>query len=200
MHRSLLLGLLLALGPTSSALAQEAPPSLRHQSPTPWYLPRGAFLGTYLRNGAAVAQARLQWQLTLFQDKHDALVFVVDGGVGRSYALPSTAAEGFNIPFTGFYEHTVMVGGAYRNQSPSGWHWGFQVAAGPVWYAAHYQGLANEDKTGGLLEGRLQIGYRVGQVALGLAGGYAEPFSVGRRSVARNYVGGGLIGFFADWR
>lgn len=199
MHRRLLSGLLFALVMSSSAFAQEAP-GVVHQSPTPWYLPRGAFLGTYIRGGAAVAQARLQWQLTLFQDKHDALVFVVDGGVGRSFALPSTAVEGFDVPFKGFYEHTLMAGAAYRNQNPTGWHWGFQVTAGPVWYAAHYENFPNESLTGGLLEGRLQIGYRVGQVALGLAGGYAEPFSVGRRNVAHNYVGGGLIGFFADWR
>ena len=37
-------------------------------------------------------------------------------------------------------------------------------------------------------------------VAVGVAVGYGEPFSVGRRSVARDYLGGVLLGFFADWR
>ena len=37
-------------------------------------------------------------------------------------------------------------------------------------------------------------------LVVGVAGGYGEPFSVARRSVARDYLGGVLVGFFADWR
>jgi hypothetical protein len=158
-------------------------------------------LGTYLRNGAVVPQARIQWQLTLFQDRRDALVFVVEGGLGYSVVLPDSAVEGANVPFSSFYSHTAMAGMGYRNQNPSGWHWGFQVTAGPVWYGARYQGFADEDRLGGLLEGRVHIGHKVSKtVVVGVAGGYSEPFSVSRRSVARDFLGGALVGFFADWR
>ncbi|XXF80818.1 hypothetical protein P2318_13985 [Myxococcaceae bacterium GXIMD 01537] len=145
-------------------------------------------------------QLRLQWQLTLFQDRRDALVFLAEGGLGRSISLPETAVEGARIPFTAFYSHPALAGLGYRNHNPSGWYWGFQVTAGPVWYGAHYEGLVNESRTGGLLEGRIQIGRRAGPVALGLGVGYAEPFSVPRRSVAKDFLGGFMLGFFADWR
>jgi hypothetical protein len=199
MHCGLPLFVLLALALSPSAFAQGEGVT-RHQSPTPPWLPRGAFLGTYVRNGAVVPQARIQWQLTLFQDRRDALIFVVEGGLGRSLAVPDSAVEGANVPFRYFYAHPAMAGLGYRNQNPSGWHWGFQVVAGPVWYGARYQGFADEDRMGGLLEGRVHVGYQVGKVALGLGVGYAEPFSVSRRSVARDYLGGLLVGFFADWR
>ena len=200
MHRSLLLCLFLAFSVSSTAFAQGEAPAL-HRSPTPAWLPRGALLGTYIRNGAVVPQARIQWQLTLFQDRRDALVFAVEGGLGFSASLPDTAVEGSNVPFSNFYSHTAMAGLAYRNQNPSGWHWGFQVTAGPVWYGATFAGGVEEDRMGGILEGRVHIGRKVTDaLVVGVAGGYSEPFSVARRSVARDYLGGVLVGFFADWR
>jgi hypothetical protein len=200
MHRSLPLCLLLTLGAGSVALAQPGDAAQQHQSPTPAWLPRGAFLGTYLRNGAVVPQARLQWQLTLFQDRKDALAFVVDGGLGVAAALPDSAVENLEVPFKSFYAHTAMVGGAYRNHRGPGWHWGFQVTAGPVWFGADYAEAGREDRVGGLLEGRLHVGRQLGAAAFGVSVGYGEPFSVGRRSVAKGYIGGLLLGFFADWR
>ncbi len=200
MHRSLPLCLLLALGAGSAALAQDDDAPRRHQSPTPAWLPRGAFLGTYLRGGAVVPQARIQWQLTLFQDRKDALVFVLDGGVGFGASLPDSAVEDEDIPFKSLYAHSVMVGGAYRNHRGPGWHWGFQVTAGPVWFGADYEEAGREDRVGGLLEGRLHVGRQLGAAAVGVSLGYGEPFSVGRRSVAKNYLGGVLLGLFADWR
>lgn len=200
MHRSLPLCLLLIVTVSSASFAQGTPPE-RYQSPTPAWLPRGAFLGTYIRNSAVVTQARIQWQLTLFQDRRDALVFLAEGGLGVAAALPDSAVEGANVPFASLYEHTAMAGLAYRNQNPSGWHWGFQVTAGPVWYRAFYEGFNPETNSGGLLEGRVHVGHKVSKdVAVGVAVGYGEPFSVGRRSVARDYLGGLLVGFFADWR
>jgi hypothetical protein len=50
------------------------------------------------------------------------------------------------------------------------------------------------------MEGRIQLGYRLGPVVLGVSGGYGEPFSYRRRSLSRQFVGGALFGFFADWR
>jgi hypothetical protein len=168
------------------SLAAHAQPS------TPAWLPRGAFVGTYARAGAVTPQARVQWQWTLIQDRKDALVLVAEGGGGWAAALPDTVDA--------FYEHTLMVGGAYRNQSPSGFHWGFQVTGGPLWYGAHLREVPDERYTVGLVEGRVHLGYQVGRVALGVSGGYGEPFGHRRRSVASRHLGGLLVGVFADWR
>ncbi|MDY7232527.1 hypothetical protein [Hyalangium rubrum] len=167
---------------------------------TPVWLPRGAFLGSYLRGGTVTPQARIQWQLTVFQDRKDALVLVLEGGGGFAVALPDTVVAGADEPIDSFHEHTVQVGGGYRNQSPSGFHWGFQVTAGPLWYGAHLRNLPDERYSAGLLEGRVHLGYQLGRVALGVSGGYGEPFSYRRRSVAAPYAGGLLLGVFADWR
>jgi hypothetical protein len=198
MHRTWLLFYLVS-GLSLAAQAQPAPSTTQRES-TPAWLPRGAFLGTYVRAGAVTPQVRAQWQLTLFQDRKDALVFVVEGGGGFAAALPDTVVAGRAEPMDAFFQHTVMVGGAYRNQSPSGFHWGFQVTGGPLWYGAHLRNLPDERHMVGLVEGRVHLGYQVGRVAFGVSGGYGEPFSHSRRSLASQYLGGLLVGLFADWR
>ncbi len=187
---------------TAVAQPGESPAAPRRSGGTPVWLPRGSFLGTYVRNGALTPQVRLQWQLTLFEQRKDALVLLVDGGVGWAANFPATATtvEGFAARTDSFYEHTAMVGVGYRNQAPSGFHWGFQVTGGPVWYGAHFRNLPHESETAGLMEGRIHVGYRVGPVVLGVSGGYGEPFSFRRRSVSRQFLGGAQFGFFADWR
>lgn len=201
MHRYLLL-FSVVFGLSTAAMAQsgDSPAVPRRSGQTPVWLPRGAFLGTYVRGGAITPQARLQWELTFFEKKKDALVLLLEGGVGWAAGLPETAVEGFDAPIASFYEHTAMVGVGYRNQSPEGFHWGFQVTAGPVWYGAHFRDLPHEMERAGLMEGRVQLGYRFDSVVLGVSGGYGEPFSYRRRSVSRQFVGGALFGFFADWR
>jgi hypothetical protein len=163
-------------------------------------LPRGAFFGAYLRNGAVTPEPRLQWQITFFEDRQDALVLVLEGGPGYALVLPDTALEGTDIPVNSFYENTLMAGVGYRNQARDGWHWGFQVTGGPLWYGAHLTNVDDERYTVGLVEGRVHIGYAFGPVVLGVAGGFGEPFSYSKHSVARLMTGGVLLGFFADWR
>ncbi|HYH99930.1 hypothetical protein [Hyalangium sp.] len=201
MSRQLLL-FSLVFGLSSAAVAQTDPldPPARRSGQTPVWLPRGAFLGTYFRNGSVTPQARLQWQLTFFEKRKDALVVLLEGGGGWAAGLPETALEGYDAPMHSFYQHTVMAGVGYRYQDPEGLHWGFQVTGGPVWYGAHFRDLPAERLSAGLMEGRIHVGYRVGPVVLGVSGGYGEPFSYRRRSVARQFLGGALFGFFADWR
>jgi opacity protein-like surface antigen len=198
MRRQLLL-ISLVFG-LSSAVQAQSGVSPEAPSRSPAWLPRGAFLGTYIRAGAVTPQARVQWQLTLFQDRKDALVLVLEGGGGYGAVLPDTAVEGFEVPVDAFHEHTVMLGGGYRNQSPSGFHWGFQVTGGPLWYGAHFRNLPDERFTAGLVEGRVHLGHQLGPTVLGVSLGYGEPFSFRRSSVSRKYLGGVLLGFFADWR
>lgn len=178
----------------------DAPTAFHKVGRTPFWLPRGAFLGTYIRDGAITPQPRLQWELTFFADRLDALVFLVEGGIGYAVTRPDTAVQGYNIPVHTFYEHTLMTGFAYRNQGQDGWHWGFQVTGGPLWYGAHLTNVDNEHYTVGLVEGRVQVGYTFGPVVLGVSGGYGEPFSYSKHSVARFMAGGALVGLFADWR
>ncbi|MFL5346385.1 MAG: hypothetical protein ACJ8AT_16480 [Hyalangium sp.] len=205
MSRKLLLfSLLFGLSASAQTASDVSPdpdvPTFHKAGRTPFWLPRAAFLGTYLRGGAVTPQPRLQWQFTFFEDRQDALVFLLEGGIGYAVALPDTAIEGYDIPIHTFYEHTVMTGFGYRNQDREGIHWGFQVTGGPLWYGAHLTNVDNEHYTVGLVEGRIQVGYTFGPVVLGVSGGYGEPFSYSKHSVARLFAGGALLGLFADWR
>jgi hypothetical protein len=202
MRRQLLLfSLVFGLSPVVQAQSEApAEPPAEAVFGSPAWLPRGAFLGTYIRNGAVTLQPRVQWQLTFFQDRKDALVLLLEGGVGYAAALPDTAVQGADVPVDAFHAHSLMVGAGYRNQSPSGLHWGFQVTSGPLWYGAHFRGLPDERHLAGLVEGRVHLGHRVGPLVLGGSVGYGEPFNFRRSSVARQYAGGLLLGLFADWR
>jgi hypothetical protein len=206
---SLLFGLSSAAQTSSepSTSSSDAPPdsidpTYHKAGQTPFWLPRQFLLGTYLRRGTMTPQPRLQWQFTFFEKRKDALVLLLEGGLGYSLVLPENAVEGLatDVPFDSFYENTVMLGAGYRNQSPDGWHWGFQVTAGPLWYGAHFTNLPDERYTAGLMEGRVQVGYQFGPTVLGASLGYGEPFSYKRRSVSRYFAGGVLLGLFADWR
>ncbi|WP_224242748.1 hypothetical protein [Hyalangium gracile] len=209
MSRQLLaFSLLFGLSTAAWAQAEDAAPlsgdpsapTFHQGGRTPVWLPRGAFLGTYLRRGMVTPQPRLQWQVTFFEKRKDALVFVAEGGIGYAVARPGTALEGFDVPVDSFYEHTAQVGMGYRNQSPDGIHWGFQVTGGPLWYGAHMTNVDDERYSAGLVEGRFHLGYQLGSTVLGVSVGYGEPFSYRKRSVARLFAGGVLVGFFADWR
>ncbi|GMU01616.1 hypothetical protein KH5H1_57360 [Corallococcus caeni] len=197
-----LLVISLALVSTSAGAQSRVQDDLRgHVSPTPAWLPRGVFLGTQLNNGAVIPNVRVQWELTLFQDRKDAWIAILEGGVGWAASLPDTALEGFFLPVSSYYEHTVQAGFGYRNHLPGKAHWGFQVTAGPTFYGAHFTTQPPDRRTAGTVQGRLQIGYQLERdVGVGLALGYSEPFGLKNRSFARDFVGGVNLGFFADWR
>lgn len=172
-----------------------------YRSPTPVWLPRGAFLGTYFQNDAMVPQLRLQWQFTVLQERVDALVLVGEAGGGWALKKPSTAGPLRNDEVDALWEHSALLGLAYRGTRSNGLHFGAQLAAGPLWYGGRYHTLPDEDRFAGLLEGRLHAGYRLGPaVSFGVAVGYAEPFSYRSRSPGLRFVGGPMVGLFADWR
>ncbi|MCY1032290.1 hypothetical protein OV207_12540 [Corallococcus sp. BB11-1] len=198
-HIRALLIVSLALASTAHAQSRK-PQELYHQSPTPAWLPRGVFLGTQLSNGAVTPRLHLQWQFTFFQERKDAWAVILEGGVGWAASLPDTAVEGYILPVNSYYEHLAHVGVAYRNHLPGMAHWGFQVSSGPVFYGSHFGTQPPDRRVAGSVQGRVQIGYQLNDVGLGLAVGYAEPFGLKNRSFARNFVGGVSLGFFADWR
>ncbi|MCY1042264.1 hypothetical protein OV208_13145 [Corallococcus sp. bb12-1] len=201
MLRNVRVLLVISLALASTAHAQSRKPdALYHESPTPAYLPRGVYLGTQLSNGAVIPHLHLQWQFTFFQERKDAWAVILEGGVGWAASLPDTAVEGYILPVNSYYEHTAQIGVAYRNHLPGQAHWGFQVSGGPVFYGAHFGTQPPDRRTAGIVQGRVQIGYQLSDVGVGLAVGYSEPFGLKKRSLARNFVGGVSLGFFADWR
>ena len=64
----------------------------------PAYLPRGAFLATFVNQGAVVPQVRLLWQLTLVQTRNDALVGVFEGGGGFGLTHPEGVSSSNCVP------------------------------------------------------------------------------------------------------
>ena len=199
MDRRLACLLLLVLSLATPAAAQ-----LRTQekrvSPTPAYLPRAVYLGTYVKGGAVVPQLRAQWEVTLIQERIDAFVFIAELGGGYDVAGPTNAGPREDLELTQLYEHSALAGFGYRGSWPSGLHVGAHVLAGPLRYGAKYEILPSEKRTAGLVDGRLQIGHSVGPFVLGAALGYGEAFGTSRRSNALQYLGGLSFGIFADWR
>ncbi|RKH01345.1 hypothetical protein [Corallococcus carmarthensis] len=199
--RALLVVSLALVSTSAAAQSREAEDLRGHVSPTPAWLPRGVFLGTQFNNGAVIPNLRLQWEFTIFQDRKDAWIAVLEGGVGWAASLPDTALQGFILPVSSYYEHTVQAGFGYRNHLPGNIHWGFQVTGGPTFYGAHFTTQPPDRRTAGSVQGRFQIGYQLPRdVGVGLALSYSEPFGLKNRSFARDFVGGVNVGFFADWR
>jgi hypothetical protein len=201
--RRLLVFLVLSLGLSTPVLAQPDGRSVDGPLPaskTPAWLPRGAFLGTFLNGGVVLPQARLQWEIPFFRTRNDGLYLIFEGGGGRSVATPDEALEFTDALLDSVSLYTAMVGAGYRNQRPGGWHWGFHVVTGPAFYGARFLNMPQEDYFVGFLEGRAQLGHGVGPFVLGVAVGYGSSYNYKRRSEARPYVGGLQVGLFADWQ
>lgn len=201
MNRKLLVLLVFSLGLASVASAKPAQ-AMQHRSPTPAWLPRGALLGATFREGTITPRLKLQWQFTFFQDRKDAFTALAEGGLGWGAAMPTREAGRPETFLGSFYEHSLQVGVGYRNHLPDAVHWGFQVTGGPVFYGAHFDGgvAAPDRRVAGIIEGRIHLGYQFGTAATGLAVGWGEPFGTKRRSLSRIYLGGPMLGLFADWR
>ena len=189
----------LCLSAAASAQTAKPPPP---ESPTPAWLPRSAFLGTFIRNGAIVPEARVQWQILFFQGRSDVLALIIEPTAAAALVRPDTVVEGDNVPLTSLQFYSLQVGVGYRSRRPSGLEWGFQLGTGPAWYGARFRGGGKDRESYfvGLLDGRAQLGYRFGSLSLGVAVGYGDPYNYRRTSLARPYVGGPQVGLYADWR
>jgi hypothetical protein len=188
--------LLFAARPAAAQLT----PRPKRISPTPAYFPRAVFLGTYVKGGAVTPQLRAQWQVTLIQERIDALVLIGEVGGGYAVGRPSNAGPRANLELVQLYQHTGLLGFGYRGSWPSGFHVGAHVLAGPLHYGAKYALLPPEKRTAGLVDGRLQVGQSVGPFVVGAAVGYGEVFGTSVRSNALQYLGGLSVGLFLDWR
>ncbi len=198
MSRVLAFLLLLATSvPARAELVSTAAPT----PPTPWYLPRGVFLGTFIFNGAVTPELRVQWEWTLVQEPRDSFVAILEGGGGYAIARPSIAlASQDQAQMTFFYQHMVTLGLAYRGEWANGLHVGAQAITGPFWYGARYDNLPTEGRLTGVVEGRFQIGKRLGPVVLGVSAGLGTPYAKPLRTFSVDYLAGFVGGVFLDWR
>ena len=201
MNRRLVPCLLFTLCLSLAASAQTAKPPQSEFSTPPW-LPRSALLGTFIRNGAVVPEARLQWQWVFFQGRSDLLAVLLEPGAAVAAIKPATVIEDAQAPMTSLQFYSLVLGVGYRNQLESGLEWGFQLGTGPAWYKARFRGATRNEESYfvGLLDGRVQVGYRVGSFSLGEAVGYGDPYNYRRSSLARPYIGGLQLGLYGDWR
>jgi len=172
----------------------------RHRSLFPPYLPRAAWVGTFLNSSALTAQIRLEWELTLVQERVDAFVLVFEGGGGYGLSLPENLGPARVTSMTSLYQHTLMAGLGFRADLPSGFHWGFQAATGPLIYGAKFSDLPAESGILGMVEGRAQAGWKFGSIVYGVTLGYASLYRQPSNLVSGSYLGGFLFGLFADAR
>ncbi|QRK05632.1 hypothetical protein JQX13_36590 [Archangium violaceum] len=206
MNRRFLPWIVFTLCLSSAVMAQPTRtatrPALLSDSKTPAWLPRGALLGTFIRNGAVAPEVRLQWQLVFFQGRRDTLGLLIEPTASFAAIKPDSVVEDATVPMTSLQLYSLVLAVGYTARRPSGLEWGFQLGTGPAWYAARFRGgsKAEESYFVGLLDGRARIGYRVGPMALGVTVGYGDPYNYRRTSLARSYVGGLQLGLYADWR
>lgn len=193
-------------GAQSAPLAPSArpgrPPRLSDSMTPPW-LPRGAFVGTYIQKGAVVPEVRLHWQLLFYQGRRDTLGLYLEPMAAFAAVKPDTVVEGATVPMTQLQLYSLQFAVGYTARREGGLEWGFQLGTGPAWFRARFEGGTKDEESYwvGLLDGRLRLGYRVGgKVGVGVAVGYGDPYNYKRASLARPYVGGLQLGLYADWR
>ncbi|WNG36177.1 hypothetical protein F0U60_22655 [Archangium minus] len=205
MNRRFLPWVVFTLCLSSAVWAQPTPsarPRLLSDSSTPAWLPRGALLGTFIRNGAVAPEVRLQWQFVFFQGRTDTLGLLIEPTASFAAVKPDSVVEDDTVPLTSLQLYSLVLGLGYTSRRPSGFEWGFQIGTGPAWYAARFRGGTKDEESYfiGLLDGRARVGYRVGPMALGVFVGYGDPYNYRRTSLSRSYVGGLQLGLYADWR
>lgn len=170
------------------------------RSSFPPYLPRAALVGSFLNSSALTPQVRVEWELTLVQERVDAFVLVLEGGGGYGLNLPQNLGPANVTAMTSLYQHTLLAGLGFRADRPSGFHWGFQAATGPLIYGAKFSDLPAESGILGMVEGRAQAGWKFGSIVYGVSLGYASLYQQPSHLVSGSYLGGILFGFFADAR
>lgn len=161
------------------------------------WLPRGLYLGTYLNKDVWTPQARLQWEIPVIEERRDSLVFLFEGGGGYGVSFTSTAGTTEDVRMTYIYQHMVGVGLGYRGRKGV-LRWGAELVTGPFFYGARFDRLPTENRFSGIVDGRLRAGLDLGTLTVGLAIGYASPYSEPFRSNAVPYVGGFSASLFLD--
>jgi hypothetical protein len=166
----------------------------------PAYLPRAALLGTFF-NTVVTPQLRLTWELTLLEREKNALLLVLEGGGGYGVLLPTNLGPTGMLSMTRLYQLTALAGIAFHaDYEDSRWHWGGQLATGPLFYGAKFSDGFTEDKVWPMLEARARVGLRFGATVYGLSFGWAFTYPGLTTSLTTPYLGGPMVGIFADRR
>jgi hypothetical protein len=196
---ALLAGVLLGL-PASAQRAAEKPPSL-----VPVWLPREVTVLTFFQNGNITPELRIAWHIPVVQQRIDSLNLIVEGGGGFAAGKRSETNANGEPPLTQMSQWHIHGGVAYEGDWGSGWHIGARVTAGVTLFTANYvtsQGLPIHEggNSAGTVEGRLEGGYRIGRVVLGLSFGVLQPWNKDPRLYSPNDIGGISGGIFLNWR
>ncbi|HEX4803123.1 MAG TPA: hypothetical protein VFV14_06410 [Myxococcaceae bacterium] len=166
----------------------------------PAYVPRAALVGTFF-NTVVTPQLRLTWELTLVEREKNALLLVLEGGGGYGVLLPTNLGPTGMLSMTRLYQLTALAGIAFHaDYEDSRWHWGGQLATGPLFYGAKFSDGFTEDKVWPMLEARARVGLRFGATVYGLAFGWAFTYPGLTTSLTTPYLGGPMVGIFADRR
>ena len=137
---------------------------------------------------------RIHWVVLL-----NALLFVLEGGGGYGVLLPSNLGPTGMLSMTRLYQLTALAGVAFHAEyEESRWHWGGQLATGPLFYGAKFSDSSTEDKVWPMLEARAQVGLRYGATVYGLSFGWAFTYPGLTSSLTTPYLGGPMVGIFAD--
>ena len=166
----------------------------------PAYLPRAALVGTYF-NTVLTPQLRLTWELTLLEREKNALILVLEGGGGYGVLLPSNLGPSGMLSMTRLYQLTALAGIGFQvDYDESRWHWGGQLATGPLFYGARFSDGFKEDSVWPMLEARAQLGLRYGSTVYGISVGYAFTYPGLTSSLTTPYLAGPMAVIFADRR
>lgn len=170
-----------------------------HVSPTPAWLPRGAWAGLYI-GPAAITQVRAQWLATVVQEPVNSFSLTAEAGFGYALGRPSGDFPGGEAQLTFMYQHVLLAGLSQRGDFAGGFHWGATLLTGPAFYGARFSGLPRENKVVGLVEGRLHAGWKFSAVRVGVTLGVAQVYEYPRFVNSAVLLGGPLVGLFAEWR
>jgi len=196
-----LLGAILLGAPTFAQRVAEKPPAL-----VPAYLPREVAILTLFQNGNITPELRIAWHIPVVQQRIDSLNIIIEGGGGWAVGKRSVTNENLDPPMTELHQWHILGGLAYEGDWAQGWHVGGRVTAGVTIFGANYidittgAPLHEGTSTAGTVEARLEGGYRVGRVVIGLTIGVLQPWNKDPRLYSPNDIGGFSSGIFFNWR
>jgi hypothetical protein len=162
------------------------------------YLPREASLGFFVGNRVIVPELRIKWEWSLLRLGRDTLYFGAEGGGGYGFNLPKTFDQNNAPPMDFFYEHVALGAVGYRMDANYGLHFCVEGLMGALFYGGRGIGVT-ENFIVGTFEARAKLGWRVGHMVTGVYVADGVPFSRPPGSYFQGYIGGLLLGVFANW-
>ena len=166
----------------------------------PWFLPREVFVGAFLGGATFTPLALLKWEIDLFHQRMDTLMFVAEGGGGYATSVPGAYDAQRNPPISYLYQFSAVAALGYRMDRPNGFTFFVEAGSGPLWYGARSPFYPKENRLVGTVVGRAGIGWRAGPVTTGVSLGVSSAYGQSVRSYSFAYLGGFLLGLYCNWR